>query len=286
MLIGSFLKRITTRGLESISTIARRTASIVHATSIRIKAADVQFLAGSLSFTTAIAIVPLLAVSLSVFHAFGGFETLVERLEPFLLQNLVGGSGSEASRYIRSAVQRVRSDALGAGGVIGLLVAATKLFYDIEAVVQRIWRVTSARSFWGRLAVYWLIIFLGPLILAVALGVLGSKDLGLVKTFPKSALAIGFVFVSLLGIYKFIPACRVSWRYAVVSAALATGAVDLAQRFYAETIKNIFRYNKVYGSLASIPVFLIWVLVLWWVCLSGVALCATLEERGLRGRKA
>ncbi|RYZ66215.1 MAG: YihY/virulence factor BrkB family protein, partial [Proteobacteria bacterium] len=58
------------------------------------KASDLSILAGSLAFSTVISLVPLLAVSLSVFTAFGGLDTLLHKIEPFILQNLVDASGA------------------------------------------------------------------------------------------------------------------------------------------------------------------------------------------------
>jgi membrane protein len=225
-----------------------------------------------------ISFIPLLAVSLSVFSAYGGFESLVSKIEPFIIHNLVEASGVEASRYIRRVVRRIHSGALGLSGVIGLLFTSTKLFHDMETAVQRVWQVRSHRLFLKRIVVYWLVMFIGPLILAAALGAIGSRDLGLLKIVPKDAIAAVFTFIALLSIYKLVPAVKVSWRSSLISAITTTGAILLAQAFYAVIIKRVFMLGKMYGSFASVPIFLIWILVLWWICLAGVALTATLEK--------
>lgn len=251
---------------------------LARSTVARVRESDLRFLAGSLAFTSVLSLVPLLAVSLSVFHALGGFESLLNKIQPFIIQNLVTGSGVEASRFLRRAISRIHSSTLGFGGVIGLMLASTKVFHDFEVVVQRIWQLKSKRPLMARWVVYWLIIFAGPLVLAVVLGLLGSKDLAFFRSVPKDAVAIGIAFILLAAIYKFTPACRVRWGSAFLSAGLAAVAVGTAQSFYAIIMKKMFRYSKVYGSLASVPVFLIWILILWWICLVGVALCATLDE--------
>lgn len=255
---------------------------ILRDTAKRMRESEVQILASSLAFGTVISLVPLLAVSLSVFSALGGFESLMKQIEPFLLQNLVEASGAEASRYIRKAIQRIHSGALGVGGVFGLLIVSTKLFHDMETAVQRVWALRSNRSIFRKVFAYWIVMFLGPLILAVALGLIGSKDLGLLQVIPKGAITLVFGFIAFLFLYKSVPACPVSWWAAGWSAMVATVGVGLAQTFYVQITRNILRYNKVYGSLASIPIFLIWILVLWWICLGGAALCATLEKRRLK----
>jgi membrane protein len=236
-------------------------------------------LAGSLAFSTAVSLIPLLAVSLSVFTAFGGLDSLLHKIEPFILHNLADASGAELSRTLRQAIERVHSRALGFGGAIGLLIASTKVFYDMERAVHRVWGLKSDRKIWRQFLIYWLLMFLGPLMLAVVLGVLGSKDLGLIGPLPRAMVLVGFEFIALLSIYKFVPSTYVSWTSSFASASVATLAVALAQAFYSTIMKTFFNTNKIYGSLASVPLFLVWILILWWICLTGVAYCAVLERR-------
>ncbi|HVK60763.1 MAG TPA: YihY/virulence factor BrkB family protein [Bdellovibrionales bacterium] len=257
----------------------RKFRQIVWQTIQQMRDSDAPILAGSLAFTTVISLVPLLAVSLSVFMAYGGLESLFQKIEPFILQNLVEASGAEISRLLRRSIQRVHSGAIGFWGILGLLVASTKLFYDMERAVQRVWRLKANRSLFGRILIYWLVMFLTPLVLAGLLGVLSSKDVNFFAHVPKKTFAAAFVFFAFVGIYKFVPACRVHWRSALTSAVVATASVALVQVFYSGIMKNILRMNKVYGSLAGVPIFLLWLLVMWWICLAGVALSAVLEER-------
>lgn len=239
--------------------------------------ADVSILAGSLSFATVLSLVPLLAVSLSVFSAFGGFASLIKQIQPFILENFIEASGANVSRFISESIGRIQSGKLGIAGAIALFAVSTKLFIDIEKAVQRVWREESRRFYFRRLFVYWTVMFGGPLVLAIALGFFGSKDIGLLRYIPASSLALVCAFTGFVIINKYLPAQHVSWRSAMCGSFVAAVGVGLAQNFYATIIKNILRYSKIYGSLASIPIFLLWVFVLWWICLTGVALCATIE---------
>ena len=257
----------------------RRLRTTIHQTFQQIHTSDVSTLAGSLAFSTAVSLVPLLAVSLSVFTAFGGLDSLLHKIEPFILHNLVDASGAELSKTLRGAIERVHSRALGLGGALGLLIASTKIFYDMEKAVHRVWGIASDRKIWRQFLIYWVLMFLGPLLIAVILGVLGSKDLGLIGPFPRAIILVSFEFITLLCIYKFVPSTYVAWISALASASIATLAVAIAQAFYSGVMKTFFNTNKVYGSLASVPLFLIWILILWWICLVGVAYCAVLEKR-------
>lgn len=242
--------------------------------------ADIQLLASSLAFGTVISLVPLLAVSLSVLNALDGFESLLKKIEPFILKNFVESSGVQISVGIRKAVGRIHSGTLGLTAAIGLVLASTKIFHDMETAVQRVWKIKRGRSVLRRLSIYWIVIFTAPLVLAATLALLGSRDLGLKGTVSNDTIALGFVVLSLAFIYKFVPACPVRWKSALMSAVVASSVIVVAKDSYAGLTKNILRYNKIYGSLASVPIFLLWVLLLWWICLAGAALCATLEGRG------
>ena len=256
-----------------------RLKTTIQQTYQQINISDVSTLAGSLAFSSAVSLVPLLAVSLSVFTYFGGLDSLLNRIEPFILHNLVDASGAELSKTIRIAIDRVHSKTLGLGGGLGLLIASTKIFYDMEKAVHKVWGLSSDRKVWRQFLIYWLLMFLGPLAVAIVLGLLGSKDIGLIGPLPRAIVLVSFEFLTLVSIYKFVPSIYVSWVSALASASLATFALAVAQSSYSTIMKTVFNTNKVYGSLASVPLFLIWILILWWICLTGVAYCAVLEKR-------
>lgn len=241
--------------------------------------ADVSILASSLAFSSVISLVPLLAVSLSVFKAYGGLEVLMGHIEPFIMENFVEASGAQVSGYIRATLLRVNSGTLGFVGVLGLLFTSTKVFLDVEVAIRRVWRERTRILRVRRLIIYWIVMFLGPLVLAGTLGLLGSKGLNVVSLLPKKTLVVSCVFVVLFCIYKFVPETKVTWRSALISAAVAAGGIGLAQKLYAKITVDVLSYNRIYGSLASIPIFLLWMYLLCWLSLAGVALCAALESK-------
>lgn len=241
--------------------------------------ADVPVLAGSLSFATILSLVPLLAVSLSAFKAFGGFEVLLKRLQPFIMQNLVEASGAHVSKFIEDSLVRIRSGTLGTVGAVALLFTSTRLFMNVEKAVRQVWRERKSKISLRRLAVFWVLMFIGPVLLAAALGVIGSQDLGLLELLPHQTMAFACTFVGFVMVNRLLPSRAVSWRSAVIASAFAALGVVLAQSFYAKVTGQVLSYSKIYGSIASVPIFFLWILVLWWVALAGVALCAVLETK-------
>lgn len=256
----------------------RKMMRVLIDTWVRMRHVDMSILASSLAFSVVISLVPLLAVSLSVFKAYGGLDVLMQQIEPFIIENFVEASGAQASRFIRASLMRIETGALGVLGVFGLFLSSTKVFLDVEVSVRRVWNERGNRFQWKRLVVYWVVMFLGPLAIAVLLGLIGSKGLDLVKILPKKSIVVACVFFASLCINKFIPSAKVGWRPAVIAAGFTAVGIGLAQQFYAQITTGILRYNTIYGSLASIPVFLLWVFILCQISLAGVCLCATLER--------
>ncbi len=259
----------------------RRLWQIISATWLQMRDVDVPVLAGSLAFATVLSLVPLLAVSLSAFQAFGGFEILLKHLEPFILQNLVEASGAHVSKFIQDSIARIQSGKLGAIGALALLFTSTRLFMNVEKAVRRVWKEETPKFNLWRLLVFWVVMFLGPVFLAATLGVLGSKDLGLLKLLPHQSMAFLCTLIGFVMINRLLPARTVSWRSVVIASAFAAVGVVLAQSFYAKVTGQILTYSKIYGSIASVPIFFLWILVLWWISLAGVALCAVLERKDL-----
>jgi membrane protein len=245
----------------------------------RVRASDMQVLAASLAFATVVSIVPLLAVSLSVFKAYGGFDKVLGEIERLILQDLAGAAGVEVRRALRQAVERVHSSALGLGGIVGLLFASTKLFHDMETAVHRVWGIPKVRPFWRSFLFYWLIIFSGPVALAVALGAIGSVDVGLLSSLPRRWIALVIGWIAIFAICKWVPSRPVSSGPAFWSACVGSATFYGAQELYAFATTQILNYNKIYGSLASIPIFLVWVSIVWQICLGTVALCASWQLR-------
>ena len=241
-------------------------------------------LTASLSFSTVLALVPLLAVCLSVFHWHGGLEKLLAKFEPYVLENLAQGAGHQVSQSIRSALARIHSGALGVGGGLALLFISTKLFHDIEEAVQRIFLAKTKRPLVVRLTLYWSVMFIGPLVVAFFVGMNRSKDSGLWRAFSVQHITFAFVLISLMAIYKFLPTYRLKWRAVLPSAILAAAMMALTQVSFRAISSQMLTLNKIYGGLAAIPLFLIWIQILWFIFLTGAGLTFVFQQRLNRRR--
>lgn len=235
--------------------------------------------ASSLAYTTILSIIPVLAVSFAVFHAFGGLENLFETVEPFILSHLAHGTGKEAVNTLKGFITNTRATAVGAGGFIGLIVTTMLMFQSAENAINHIWGAVVRRSFFQRLASYWLLVTLGPMALAIGVGMATSSGLPVTQWLPSGSgiilLGVGMLFV----VYQFVPNCQVNWRYSFISASLAGLIWNLAKEGYEIYTVKFLSYNKIYGSLGAIPILLVWIYIMWLILLSGAALGATLQKR-------
>ena len=233
-------------------------------------------LVASMTVMTTLSISPFLAILLSISKAYGQLGEYLERLRPVLLEFLATGVGNELIEGMNNAIANFRAQTLGSVAFGFLLVTSMRLIHEVDASVKTIWGEKSKRAWWGKLLIYGLVLFVGPLLLSVALGLM---DYGALAALRK-ALGGGFLWLlvasGLFLIYYFGPVSRPTAVYAFASALITSGLLLAAQRAFTFSSKNLLRHNEIYGSLAILPLFLMWVMILWYIFLLGVALTKSL----------
>jgi len=244
--------------------------------------AQLPLVASSLAYTTILSIIPLLAVSFAIFQAFGGLEKIYEMIEPMILENLAESAGKDAMNSIRRFIGNAHGGAMGAGGLIGLVITSMSMLSSAEKAINRVWRAEIKRTLFQRIAAYWLFITLGPIALSVALGTATSSDIPLSKVLPSGT--IGFVFGILIFtiIYKFVPNRKVQILPALIAGTATTITWYLAKAGYSLYTHKVVTYHKLYGSLGAIPIMLFWIYIIWLVILAGAAFSAALQKRADR----
>jgi membrane protein len=165
-------------------------------------------------------------------------------------------------------------------GAIFLLWASLGLIKNIDFAFQRIWKIKTRKSIFRRMHLYWLLLVAIPVVLAL---VTGLKSVSVINEFSHHVehefLFSLWLAIFIWALYKIIPDTKVSLITSGFTAVLASFAITLVQKSFLWFSIKVFTNNRIYGSLASFPIFLIWLLVVWWVVLGGAALCAFLQKK-------
>jgi len=238
--------------------------------------------ASSLTFTTLIALVPLVTVMLAVFTAFPMFSSFQGALEKYFLQSLIPDT---IAKPVLRALTLFASKASRLGSVGLLLFGATALamMLTIDRTLNAIWRVTKPRPIGQRVLVYWAALTLGPLVLGVSLSVTSyavTASRGMVGVMPVtlSALLNGVEFLLLAlavtGLFHYVPNTAVRWRHAGAGALFVAVAFELAKKGLAWYVDTVPTYSAVYGAFATVPILLLWVYLGWVIVLLGAVIAA------------
>ncbi len=241
--------------------------------------------AGSLTFTTMLAIVPLATVAFALFTAFPIFSTFQASLQTFLAQHLMPDQiNSQIFRYLNQFASKAKG--LTTAGMIVLFVTSVMTMMTVESAFNLIWRVPKPRPFAQRVLVYWAIITLGPLLIGVSLSITShlftqSSPLANGYVSPLIEWALSGAALPLTGLafsmlYVYLPNCSVQWRDAVVGGLCAAIAFELAKRGFGYYVRRIPTYTAVYGAFATVPMFLLWVYLSWFITLAGATVVSTL----------
>jgi membrane protein len=242
-------------------------------------------IASSLTFTSLLAIVPVVTVAVTVIAAFPLFAQLTAALQIFILQNLMPASAEAVVSYTEEFSANAAN--LTAVGVAVLVVTAIMLLLTIDRAFNDIWRVEKPRPVVQRLLVYSAVITVGPVLVGASLTLtswLVGEAVGLVRGLPGAGVVlltlVPFLLTSLALalLYAAMPNRHVSLRDAAAGGYLAGFAFEMMKRAFALYISYFHTYTIVYGAFATFPLFLIWVYLSWLVVISGAVVVASLPE--------
>jgi len=247
---------------------------------------EVVMRASGLAYVSLLGLVPLLALVFSLFSSFGAFAKFQESMRAFLLQHLIPSSTEQVVNYIEKFLANTK--ALSLIGVIFLLVVAVFIFNSIEAAFNRIWMVRKQRSMIRKFLVFSAIVVWGPAFIGASIYA-GGKIKALFHFGPE--LQIGFlsrvslqllpIFLSTLALflaYLLIPNTRVRLLPAFAGGVVAGTLWELAKSGFNTYVANMITYKTVYGSLALVPLFLIWLYVSWLIVLFGAEVSFTAQN--------
>jgi len=244
--------------------------------------------ASSLTFTTLLALVPLLTIMLTVFSAFPMFEDWSLAFKRFVLSTLVPES---AGKVISVYMLQFSSNAhkLTAIGLVILAATAISLMMTIEAAFNGIWHVQRHRPLGVRLTTYWAVMTAGPVVIGAGLSIssaLTGMAVGATQSLPLLAETIGELVpltlsvLSFAALYLTVPNRQVARDHALVGGLVAGVGFELTRLAFAAYVKLFPTFKLVYGAFSSLPLFLVSLYLTWWVVLLGAVVAAELGSGG------
>jgi membrane protein len=240
--------------------------------------------AGSLTFTTTLALVPLLTIVLAIFTTFPVFSAFRSSLEGYFVQTVMpkGIANTIINNLTQFASKATRLSAVGA---VALLFTSSAMMGMIERAFNQIWRVKRTRPLAQRVMMYWALLSLGPLLFGLSLTVtsqlfMATSDMvravPLLGTLFFTAVSLALTTGAYMLLYMAVPNRFVDWRDAVWGGLVAAVAFEVAKRLFGIFIKQFPNYTIIYGALAALPLFLLWIYLSWMITLVGALITAAL----------
>lgn len=241
--------------------------------------------ASSLTFTTLLALVPIITVALTVVSAFPVFESLIRHLQRFLMNNIVPESVSSITAYAAQFSENATQ--LTAVGIAFVGLTALMLMVTIDSAFNGIWRASRPRNLLQRILVYWMVLTVGPLFVGASLSLTSYMirlSLGLIDNPPGLGLlmfrftSLALTAVALALLYWTVPNRSVLKRDALVGGLSAGICLEAMKQGFSFYIAHFASYELVYGAFAAVPVFLLWIYLSWLIVIGGAVLAALLPE--------
>jgi membrane protein len=235
--------------------------------------------ASALTYTVALSIVPILAIAFSALKGFGAFE----QLRPAIERSIAFGS-PEITNRLMTYVDRTNATAIGAAGGAFLLLTVISTMSNVEQALNLIFRVPSNRGYLRKFADYLSVMFTVPLLLVAAATLtamistrLSMESAYFVKLSPWLLAWAGFFFL-----YLFFPYTYVSYDAALLGSLAAAVIFQLGQWAYVRFQIGVASYQAIYGALATVPIFLVWIYTAWSIVLFGAEVTAAIQRGGTR----
>jgi membrane protein len=241
--------------------------------------------ASSLTLLTLMAVVPMAAAGLLVLAALPAFGTMRANVQRFVAENLFLPSFSQTvTGYIEAFVGA--AEQLSAIGTLLFLATALTAMLTIDRTLNGIWRTQRPRPLAQRLALYWSLLTVGPVLLGATLGlqVRVAEHLGdwgvLVEAIARALPTVLGVGAMTL-VYRLAPNARVRWAHAFAGALVAAFLFEVLRRLLGVYIARFPSYTVVYGAFAALPLLLVWLFAIWMSVLVGALVAANLRFWGV-----
>ena len=240
--------------------------------------------AAALTYSTLLAIVPIMAVVFAIARGFG-YNKYIETWfrealssQPQVAEAIIG--------FVNSYLVHTKSGIFLGIGLLFMLWTVIMLISNIEKAFNDIWQVSTPRSIFRTITDYMAMFLLAPIIIVVTSGI--SIMMATFANGIGETLIVGptlrfflrllpYIIMSgvFIALYVFMPNTKVKIKSAIIPGILAGVAMQGLQLVYIHSQIWVTGYNAIYGSFAALPLFMLWVQISWTICLFGAELAYT-----------
>lgn len=240
--------------------------------------------AAALTYMTLLAIVPMLTVIYAILSALPAFQEMGGQIQNLIFENFIPSAGQEVKEYLNQFSNQARK--LTGIGMAFLVVTAILMLKNIEKSFNKIWHTRKNRSTLWSFLLYWAILSLGTLFIALAMIIttyLVSLNVffdqvdrigvtqHLLRYVPYLLTSAAFTLI-----FVAVPNCKVPLKNGVIGGLLTGLVFEVAKQVFTGIVANT-SYQTIYGSFAAIPLFLLWIYLSWLIVLGGAELVNALS---------
>ena len=237
--------------------------------------------ASALTYYTMLSLVPLLVLTFALLKAFG----VQNLLQPWIMEKLNVGD-AQVTEVILDYINNTQMTQLGAFGLIFLIIAVVSLLSNVEKTFNHIWGVKEVRPLLRRFSDYLSVVLIGPVLIISAISMTSTLASNNVVQKLMTLQLVGdsiflffkvvpflFMWLAFTGLYVFMSNTKVEWQAAFVGGIVGGTLWQLAQIEYVHLQVGVGRYNAIYGTMAALPVFMVWLYISWIIVLFGLGVC-------------
>jgi len=246
----------------------------------------IQF-ASALSYSTLIAVVPMTAFLFFLSLQTEMFSGLFDEVRTQLLNQLLPTSREQVETYLLATAKNIKS--FSYLGMAFIFLSAILLSTGVEAALNHIWQVETQRRVYLRIPGHIILWIVAPLLLLASLSVstwlISLPYLHDISTqASKFSILLPWFFssIGLYFLYHYVPNARTKRSHAIASAMVAALLFELSKWAFTLYVTKYASYEKLYGALSTLPIFMLWIWISWMVVLLGASLGATLDEQSRR----
>ncbi len=237
--------------------------------------------ATTLGYWTLMATVPMLVLSFALMGPLGLLDDAAVKVREALFASVLAASMSDVGQALDSLIGGVHLETLGIAGFLGLMLAGAKMYFSVEQAYNDIFHVRLRRRWALRFIYFYAMVTLTPLLLALGFVATSSMGHSLPSGLLGRAVPVALTSTAFVIAIKLLPQVEVRWSAALVgglSSAILFESAKIAFAAYTQLLGASSSAARLYGSLGLLPVFLLWIYVLWIIALLGVEMAYVVQD--------